>query len=109
MAGGLGEQMTKRLPDPTWPGPQHMADAATRIAALLNGTLPEPIDPDRLKRAIARLSRDEVLTPGDLRMCCVGATTPVELGDRDLRIIDSNDLTSALLHRTAGAFDNDRL
>src|SRR4051812_22086797 len=89
----LRDRLTRPLPERTWSGPPHMARAADRVAALLDGAAPEPVDPERLAGAVARLARDDDLTAAEFRLCCAGASTPVAIDGARRAIVDSRDLT----------------
>src|SRR3954454_15865192 len=93
----LRDRLTRPLPDRTWSGPPHMARVADRIAALFDGAVPEPVDPERLAEAVARLTRDDDLTAAEIRLCCAGATTPVVIDATSRAIVDSGALTERLL------------
>jgi hypothetical protein len=93
----LRRRMSKSLPHETWSGPDRMADAAEKVAALLADAAPRPVDLERLVVAIDRLSRSEALRDSDLRLCCAGATTSVSIGEREIRIVDDEELTQRLV------------
>jgi hypothetical protein len=74
-----------------------MAEAASRVEALMSGATPETVDLEVLARAIATLAAGAELSTRELRMAAVGATTPVEVAGRQIRIVDEQSLTSRLL------------
>src|SRR3954463_9322208 len=84
----LRERLEAPIPDDTWNGPQHMAAAAGRVAALLAGAQPEAVDIEQLTRAANRLADGRPLTEGEVRLCCRGATTPVAVGRIKMSIAD---------------------